>query len=102
MNARKPFVEAAPRYCTLFDKHVLANWIALIAEDRDLDVDDVAALTGLDTGTVQAILEGKVSTLSVRMLDDALRAVERRPKCGTHVGSDVLRPAHAEAPGVPV
>ncbi len=79
---------------------MLANWIALIAEVRDLDASAIASLSGLDTGTAQAILDGRVIDLSVQTLDDVLRVVEQRPECGTHMRPGVLRPAHAETDGV--
>lgn len=71
--------QATRRYSVVYDKHVLANWIALIAEDRDLDAADIARLSGIDAGQAQAILDGDVSAFSVRVLDDVLRAVERLP-----------------------
>ena len=100
MNALLPRVEITPRYCSLYDKHLLANWIALIAEVRDLDASAIASLSGLDTETAQAILDGRVIDLSVQTLDDVLRVVEQRPACGTHMRPGVLRPAHAETDGV--
>ncbi|WP_175426446.1 hypothetical protein [Azospirillum brasilense] len=98
MDVRLPRAGTNPRYDTLYDKHVLANWIALIAEDRDLDAVGIASLAGLEVGTAQAMLDGDVRELSVQVLDDALRAVEGRPRCGTLVGGTVAaRPPHAAA-----
>lgn len=100
MTMRLTRAGANPRYDTLYDKRVLANWIAMIAEDRMLDAVRVASLAGLDVGTAQAMLDGAVEELSVQVLDDALRALEGRPRCGTLVGATVAgRPAHAVANG---
>ena len=100
MNALLPRVEITPRYCSLYDTHVLAHWIAMIAEVRDLDASAIASLSGLDARTAQEILDGRVIDLSVQTLDDVLRVVEQRPACGTHMRPGVLRPAHAETDGV--
>jgi len=100
MNTPLPHTRTTPRYSSLYDKHVLANWIALIAEDRDLDAVALAALAGVDADTAQAILDGAVGELSLRLLDDVLRAVERRPRCGTHIHPAALRPVHAEGVAV--
>jgi hypothetical protein len=100
MNALLSRVEITPRYCSLYDKHVLANWISLIADVRGLDAAAIASLSGLDTRTAQSILDSCVIDLSVQTLDDVLRVVEQRPACGTHMRPGVLRPAHAETDGV--
>lgn len=57
----------------------LAGWIALIAEDRGLGEQDVAAVTGLDIEDVRAVLGGAVFMLPIAMLDRALRRLEGRP-----------------------
>ncbi|WP_286192382.1 hypothetical protein [Roseomonas genomospecies 6] len=57
----------------------LAGWIALIAEDRGLGEQDVAATTGLDIEDVRAVLGGTVFMLPVTTLDRALRRLEGRP-----------------------
>ncbi|HYH37155.1 MAG TPA: hypothetical protein VD860_02945 [Azospirillum sp.] len=67
------------RYDDRYDRLALANWVALIADDRGLDAAAVAGLAGLDVRSAQAILDGDVSDCSVGMLDGVLRAVERRP-----------------------
>ena len=78
MDMHAPATRATPRYSPADDRHILANWITLIAEDRNLDAADVARLSGIDAGTAQAILDGAVSAFPVAMLDKVLRAVERR------------------------
>lgn len=57
----------------------LAGWIALIAEDRGLGEQDVAAATGLDIEDVRAVLGGAVFMLPIATLDRALRRLEGRP-----------------------
>lgn len=101
MNATFPRDKATPRYDSLYDKRVLANWIALIADDRDLDPATIATLSGLDEDRVRTILDGRVSDLSVELLDATLRAVERRPaRCGNLGTGGLPRPLHVHGEGV--
>lgn len=57
----------------------LAGWIALLAEDRGLDEQGVAAATGLDIEEVRAVLGGVVLSMPLPVLDRALRRLEGRP-----------------------
>jgi len=57
----------------------LAGWIALLAEDRGLDEQALAAATKLDIEDVRAILGGVVLTTPLPVLDRALRRLEGRP-----------------------
>ena len=84
-------------YSELYDKLALANWIALIADDRGLDAAYVAALAGIDGRSAQAILDGEVAGFSVRTLDDVLRAVERLPALPREAGPCRPYPTHAGA-----
>lgn len=59
-------------------KLTLAGWIAVIAEDRGLDLRMVAEKTGLDLADARAVLDGSVAGVPLAVLDRALRRLEGR------------------------
>ncbi|HEY0836854.1 MAG TPA: hypothetical protein VGE72_23285 [Azospirillum sp.] len=61
----------------LRQKHALANWITLIADDRGLGAEAVARMTGIDPQQAEAILDGVVIGTPLPILDRVLRTLER-------------------------
>ncbi|MBP2299877.1 hypothetical protein [Azospirillum picis] len=62
----------------LAQARTLAGWITLMAEERELDDRQLAAVTGLDAEDVRAVRDGAVAMVPPRLLDSALRRLEGR------------------------
>ena len=71
--------DGTPRHDALAARYMLANWIALIAEDHGWDAEAVARLAHIAPEEACAILDGAVVMTPAPMLDDVLRHLERRP-----------------------
>lgn len=59
-------------------KNTLAGWISLIADDRGLGPQEVAAIAGLDRELADSILGGTVLGVPLSVLDRTLRTLENR------------------------